>query len=392
MNRNALAVAVGAGLAAAPLVSAQAFEYAISGHINRTIVQLDNGDDSSVFHADNDSSSSRLRATGSGDFGSGKAGFTWEHQFESNSTAGLDLPNVSAGADSDSMRKAEVWMSYDWGKITIGQGSDAIDGITEVDLGGGAWAGGVYAYPVDMMAGVNWVDNNGVRLVSSGFTVSSAITSFDGGRRDRVRYDSPALGPLSFAVSLANGDRLDASVRGSHEFGQVQFSWGLGISDSGDAGGTKTVTTATGTKLEADDEDPSVTVGSAALKVGGFDFLVAFGELDRDICNVGAGCTGIVTGPGGNTSDPEHTYLAVGYTTPGGHHFRFGTGETTDLAGDDIDGEVTQIGWGYAPNKSVDVYASWTEAELDVPSVLLSPGVSVEDVTALQFGVRVKFK
>ena len=50
MSKNALAVAVGAGLAAMPALSAQAYEFSISGHINRSIIQLDNGDQDSVIH------------------------------------------------------------------------------------------------------------------------------------------------------------------------------------------------------------------------------------------------------------------------------------------------------------------------------------------------------
>ena len=366
MNKNALAVAVGAGLAAMPVLSAQAYEFAISGHINRSIVQLDNGDQDSIFFADSDMSSSRLRARGSGDFGGGKAGFTWEHQFESNSTATLDLPNTTTGTNPDSIRKAEVWFSGDYGKISLGQGSNASDGVSQYDLGGTGLAG-VYSFPVDMMGGVTFVTSSGAR---SGTTVADAITDFDGGRADRVRYDSPSLGggPLSFAVSIGNGESFEAALSGNHSLGQNKLVWAVAVRDDGDLGDAVT----TAGVVEPDNEDPSLTVGSASLLLGAWDFTVSFGEADLDV--VGA------------REDPEATYFKVGYTTGGGHSFAIGVQETDDFAQNLDEGEVVQFGWGYSPNKSVDLYASWTEAELD------RPGANLDDVTAILFGTRVKFK
>ncbi|MEE8253708.1 MAG: porin [Hyphomicrobium sp.] len=373
LSKNALAVAVGAGLVAAPVLSAQAYEFAISGHINRTIVQLDNGDEDGIFHADNDSSSSRIRFVGSGDYGAGKAGFTMEHQFESNTTAGLDLPNVAGGAgDNDSIRKVEGWFSGDWGKISIGQGSDALDGVTEFDLGG-TFNAGVYAFPVDMMAGVTFVTSAGARN-TAGTNVSAAITTFDGGRRDRIRYDSPSLGgALSFAVSHAEGDQIDAHVAGNHEFGQSQFTWAIGFRDQGDAGGTAL----SGGAIVADDVDPSTTAASASLLIGNWVFVVSISDRDKD-----SPATLV-----GQQEDPESTYAKVGYKTAGGHNLAVGVGTYDDIALDGDEADLVQFGWEKAMNKSVILYASWTEAELDRPS---QP--NLEDVTALQFGTKILFK
>ncbi len=325
ISKNALAVAVGAGLMAAPVLSAQAYEFNISGQINRSIVQLDNGDQSDLFHGDNDDSSSRLRANGSGDFGNGKAGFTWEHQFESNSDVTFDLPNTGPGPLSDGLRKAEVWFSGDWGKLSVGQGSDAIDGVTELDFGGNEWIAGIYAYQVSAMAGVTFVNSTGAPV---GPVLSTTITTFDGGRRDRVRYDSPTLGgALSFAVSLANGDQIDAQIAGNHEFGQTKFAWAYGFRDDGDAGGTTTV----GGVIEPDKPEGSRTVGSASLKLGNWSFTGAIGERDLDL-------------PGRN--DPETTYVKVAYTADSGHSFGINFGTYDDLALNNDEAEVFGFGWG----------------------------------------------
>ena len=373
MSKNALAVAVGAGLAAMPVLSAQAYEFSISGQVNRSAVMLDNGNDDSIFFTDNDSSSSRLRASGSGDYGGGKAGFNWEHQFESNPNNLIDLPGVldskgkiSSGPDSDSFRKMDAWFSGDWGKLSLGQASAATDAVTEVDLGGIEWAGGVYAFPIDQMAGANFVSSTGAPI---GVVVSSVITSFDGGRTDRVRYDSPQLGgALSFAVSLGNGERLEANIGGNHEFGASAFAWKVGIRDDGDIGAS---VPGSGGSIVPDNVEPSRTVGSASLRIGSWSFTAAFADVDKD-----------VTG----ADDPSTIYTKVGYHADNGHNFAIGIGSYDDVAQDNDEAEIFQFGWGYSPNSSVDLYASWTEAELD------RPGLSVDDITALQVGTRIKFK
>ncbi len=373
ISKNALAVAVGAGLVAAPVLSAQAYEFGISGQINRVVIQADDGNDDAIFFSDSDTSSSRLRAKGSGDFGNGQAGFTWEHQFESNSGASITLPGVAAGTRPDGLRKAEVWMSGDYGKITFGQGSDAIDGVTEYDLAGNTfWATSVAAYTVDHMASITFVDSN--TGAPTGVTVGSVITSFDGGRRDRIRYDSPTLGgALSFAVSLADGEQIDAHIAGNHEFGQSAFTWALGVRDFGDAGArvTNPVTGA----IEPDNIEPSHTLGSGSLLVGGFSFTVSFAEKDFDD----------PTRP----SDGEQTYFRVAYTPDGSAHtIGVGAGTYDDIGFEGSEAEVFQFGWSYAANSSVVLYASFTEAELDdIPGV-----TTFDDVTTLAFGTRVTFK
>lgn len=370
ISKNALAVAVGAGLVAAPVLSAQAYEFGISGQINRVVIQADDGNDDAIFFSDSDTSSSRLRAKGSGDFGNGQAGFTWEHQFESNSGASITLPGVAAGTRPDGLRKAEVWMSGDYGKITFGQGSDAIDGVTEYDLAGNTfWATSVAAYTVDHMASITFVDTN--TGAPTGVTVGSVITSFDGGRRDRIRYDSPTLGgALSFAVSLADGERLDAHVAGNHEFGQSAFTWAVGLRDDGDAGGT---VVDAGGAIVPDNIEPSTTLGSASLLIGGFSFTVSFAERDFDVAG---------------RDDGEQTYFRLAYTPDGSAHtIGVGAGTYDDIGANGDEAEVFQFGWSYAANSSVVLYASFTEAELDD-----IPGTTFDDVTTLAFGTRVTFK
>ena len=59
---------------------------------------------------------------------------------------------------------------------------------------------------------------------SSDFTFGSYFGSLDAsGRTEMIRYDSPAIGPMSAAVSVANGDQLLALLALRSEFAGTSF-------------------------------------------------------------------------------------------------------------------------------------------------------------------------
>ena len=68
--------------------SAYAVTVKLSGQINRALMWADNGNNSELFHVDNDNSSTRFRLTGMEEFGKNlKVGVVWETQFESNTSS-----------------------------------------------------------------------------------------------------------------------------------------------------------------------------------------------------------------------------------------------------------------------------------------------------------------
>ena len=131
MNKKVLAVAVSSALAAP--MAAHAVKYKLSGQINRAAVYANDGDRSDIRFIDNQSSGTRWRLTGSEDIGGGsKVGFNWEWQNSQNS-GGAAIGSADFG-ESETMRKAEVWFSGGWGKLSLGQGDGAGNGTTEVDV------------------------------------------------------------------------------------------------------------------------------------------------------------------------------------------------------------------------------------------------------------------
>jgi hypothetical protein len=143
---------------------------------------------------DNASSGTRIRVKGTGEMMDG-------------GSAGV-LLEYSAGS-SLGLRYADVWFSGEYGKVSIGQG----------DQGG---EGSVYKGGAAVLGTGHGQDTNGV--------ASNYYTSLDGGagRNERIRYDSPAVGPVSAAVSVGNGDQVSAGISLSQDFGGTSFSAGIG--------------------------------------------------------------------------------------------------------------------------------------------------------------------
>ena len=192
MHKKALTVAI-AGALAAPM-AAQAVDFTISGHVNRAlvIVDSDDADSTSAEVVNNGSSSTRIRWTGTSEMEDGNSvGIQVEYQETSDGSLGL--------------RHANIKYSGDFGKMTIGQGSEAGDGS--------AYKGGVGTFGI----------GHGQEKGSA--TLGSYFGSLDAGTRGHmIRYDTPSIGPVGAAVSVGNGDRISAAATLGTEFSGSSFN------------------------------------------------------------------------------------------------------------------------------------------------------------------------
>lgn len=239
MNKKLIAIAV-AGAMTAPM-AAQAVKYKLSGQVNRAVIFVDDGVDSQVRNVDNTASGTRFRLRGSEDLGNGvTAGFYWELQTMSNRNGGGagDGPQSQGEADAFDIRQANVFFSGGFGKLTIGQQSAAADGTMGADLSG---TGAVNSAAVTTYAGsTTWRTTGGGNAAAVGGTYSN----FDGGRLDAIRYDSPALGPVTISASVGNDSYWDVAARASGGLGGGKYSLALQYQDAsgrdGAAGGPGT--------------------------------------------------------------------------------------------------------------------------------------------------------
>ena len=328
-----------------------AVSFKVSGQINRALEYVDNGDESELFHVDNDNSSTRFRFVGSEEIGHGMTvGIVWETQFESNSSSTIDVGQNDDGESEFTERIFEAYFSGTWGKATIGQGDGAANGTAEVDLSGTSVV--TYAGVNDMAGSVTFVDSSGAPTTT---TISDTRNQFDGlSRNDRLRYDTPKLGPVTLSTSVTNGDAWELAARLSTEMeGLGKIAAAIGYVDTEDR-----------TTPQYDQIGASISW----LHDTGVNLTLSYGTRDTD---------------GG--TEPKNFYAKLGYIH-GKQAVSIEWGQTDDLAAEGDESSSYGAGYVYNIYKGVELYAGYRLYELDRAS-----GPNIEDINVLMAGTRVKF-
>jgi hypothetical protein len=190
----------------------------LSGQVNRGVLIADDGNNTHVFHVDNDNSSTRVRFIGTGNFNQDlSVGTQFEVQFESNSTAAINqFSSRGVGPNNFTERKLEFYVdSKRLGRVWVGQGSTASDGSSEVDLSG---TGVIASSKVNDMAGGLIFSRAGAQPLAGDVTIGRAFSNLDGlSRDDRVRYDTPSFQGFKASASTIAGGRWDVAGRYSGE-------------------------------------------------------------------------------------------------------------------------------------------------------------------------------
>lgn len=360
MNKNTrqlrwhqLALAAAAVVGATAATSAYAFDYKLSGHVNRLITSVDDGTQSRLFNADNVNSQTRFRFTGWQEFAPGfTAGINWEVGYTSNPSSGISMTNRSVDATFNE-RHAEAYLQTEYGKLSFGQGDGAANGGMEVDLSGTT----VIQYSSVTDIGGKFAFRNAAGF---GPTIDATTGNLDfESRYDRLRYDSPKFGPVSFSASFGNKGNndiyevaswLNTDITGGHK---LAAALGWSREQLGTAAGN---------------ED---TVGGSVsfLANNGLNLTVAAGQSEND--------------------DPasrkkKYGYVKAGYTT-GKHSFSVDYGRGEDFAAADDRSKSYGFGYVYAAQKWLDLYAGVKQHQLD------RTNASFDDISFVTAGVRLKF-
>ncbi len=259
-KQKALAVAVAAALAVP--MAAHAVKYSLSGQTTQALYLIDTGKQSDYQFGGGGFTYSRLELKGAHDIDNGmKVGFHWEVQHYS------DFPQFKGdggGSTAPAIRHMNMSLTGGFGKLTLGQASQANDGAAYGDLGGASWmaleascdhatntlfrdaggstdVGGTEADAVtELVTGVNGnTFSNTVTAAVAGTSISvlGVCPSYDGGRDNGLRYDSPAgAAPVNFTFSAHNRDKWTAMVQGGGEApGNIGWDARFGYQDSGSA-------------------------------------------------------------------------------------------------------------------------------------------------------------
>ena len=364
--RSALSVAI-AGALAVPM-AAQAVDFTISGHVNRALFMVDTVEGSNqTMVEDNSSSGTRIRANGSTDLDNG-------------TTVGIQF-EYGAG-DTFSLRHANVQYGGGFGKITLGQGSEAGDGSQYSDPSG--------------VFGIGHGQHK-----TGAAELGDYFGSLDGGGRvEMIRYDAPSFGPTALAFSLAKGDsklnRVSGLAKYSGDFGSTSVVAQLAMlkepGDKSNVGASAGITLPSGLTLSGAWAKGKKQGGTAATDPSA---MLGTGECPED----DESCTALGTGEDAAThvlitqgkaatpaTDPSYLQTSIGYKF-GNSAVAVSWYKSDDFVA--MGSEGTALGAGVKhtlPKAKAELYAAVQNYD-----VKETAGAASKDETVFVIGSRVKF-
>jgi hypothetical protein len=338
MKKTLLALAI-AGAA----VSAQA-DVSVSGHVNYSAGDLKefNGNDGLDIQ-NNGASGSRFRIVASKEAN----GITYGTRQELGLTTG--------GTGALNTRVSEFTISGDFGKFSLGQGWESGDDAAEQDFSG--------TYLLNGTAFDAWDAGNNFNNV-------------DGGRDNRLRYDSPKLGGVvKIVADYDTNDSLGLAVFAGGS------NWKLGVftEQKGDVGTSVATTT--------DDQTDEVGA-SIAFKVAGFTAALQMGKKDGQRAIAATATTNAVAA----ADEQEYRGVILGYRVG-----KFSVAvdsanyEQTAVTGGaaTVDNDTKGLSFVYRPTGGVELYAGIRTADANV--VGATPFAGQNSADGFLVGGRVKF-
>ncbi len=373
------------GLAGALATPASAGEVeksaSFSGHVNRVVGIIDDGDSTDIHSADAGASMSRVRFTGSavGENLTAKAYIevrargndsdTNGNPTSSSTTANSGATTGGTGASGNtlSMRHSYVSLSNSMGTLILGETNPSgdLNGVFSGDFSGANWWGveAASASPISSNFLVENVGNAGGQE-EGGQAGSNPVNTLSSGRGGVIRYDSPEFNGVSFSTSLKGGadaaEEWSASVGYSADFDGTKVGAGYGYTNRSGSSASQDAFHSVGAGLEL--------ASGINAHVGYFKKIAAnTGGIEPETWNIQMGYDM-------NVIDAGETSVGVSYTN-----------------GDELLNTTDDGQWyGLNVNQSLadygtDIYGGISKGEYD------RTGTNYEDITAGWVGVRVKF-
>lgn len=214
----------------------------IYGEINQALMYWDDGTEDNVYVVTNSTTKNILgfegRATISPEL---SAGYRLEIEARSAPSDFVDQGAELGGFGDEGtgglfIRHSNWWIEHKWlGRVTVGRGSNATDGVAEIDLSGSSALG--------VSAVETW--NEGFLLTNKstgtivdvpgrsniGLFVDLFAGNFDGGRGDLILYETPVFGGFKASASWGEDDDWDVALRYATEVAGFQIAAGIGYHD-----------------------------------------------------------------------------------------------------------------------------------------------------------------
>jgi hypothetical protein len=214
------------------------------GQVNMGVLSYDDGIDQKTYGPiDNDNSTTRVGLRYNQSFGAWRFENVNEVRYAPFSTDNISVAHRSPNWDFDkhNIRKIDFTLAHGrFGKFWAGQGSMATDGIYEMDLSG-----------TTVISNSNVAESASAQIIRlsdrslpfteslSGITIGDTFNNYDGPRRMRFRYDTPAFNGFVAAVAVRRNllsddagvrdeNIFDASLTYGGSFDTVELTAGAG--------------------------------------------------------------------------------------------------------------------------------------------------------------------
>jgi outer membrane protein OmpU len=255
----------------------------------------------------------------------------------------VEFEGSAASDDTTNVDEASMYISGDFGKITLGENDGAAeDGVL--------WSGNTHF----MGAWGSSVTTENAASTPAAMLVDDHVYYGPGSNAMKVKYNSPSVGGFTFAYSMADkgstteSEDTEASVVYSMEMGGVGISVSAGMHDSGESSDTNEAAyqfiqvtsgdlTVTGGRSTHDNASDSSDIDTTLI---GLDYSV------NDQITVSAEYLNSQNGTSGNQDELDATGFGVSYNIAPGLNFDLThhTYEVTDATtvANNNDGSVTR--------------------------------------------------
>ena len=331
----------------------------IYGQVNKAVLYSDDGNDGNVYLVDNDNSSTRIGLEGAIDPNDKYTiGTRIEVEYQTNPSNLVNQEDKRVEDVGFQKRHLDLWVdAKTYGKFSLGYGSTASDGTSEMDLSGTGVVG--YSSVADMAGGQRFFDKNTNAL--SDTPINAAFSNMDGlGREERIRYDSPSFSGFVGSASYVAEGGGDLALRYTSQMDAFRLAAAVAYANPGSS---------------SDIVDDQLAGSLSVLHDSGFNGTFAMGTRDQK---------------GAGVDDAGFFYTKFGYrgrwcplgvTSLSADYGRF---SDFDANGDDADAFGLQMvqdlqEWG------TEAYLGYRLHKLD------RNGVDYDNINAIMTGIRVKF-
>ena len=328
-------------------MAAQAVDFTVSGHVNRALFLTDYNNSTKATIKDGGSSGTRIRVTGSS-------------EMEAGGSIGVNLEYAAGGTMT--LRHAAINMKGDFGNVSLGQSDQAGNwkaNPSVYDIWGIGIGQDMVSFGTKAVAAESGADGH-PHVAVAGHPFQPYFSSLSNGRNERVRYDSPAIGPVNGSVSVGNGDVIGVEANLSQAMGVASFSGGVGAQT---IGGT----------------DSDFFGARAVIKLAnGLGWSVGFGQRQNH---------------DGGTTNPSFIENTVAYSMDGTGNTAVGLSwyAGTDFVNEDSDSTAIGIGAHHTLSKlGVRLYVAAQNYSVDDPAANGGAGLD-NDGNVFVAGARVTF-